>query len=270
MRIKLKYFTGTGNSLKVLNTCRNAFIEANHTAEISSIGLNEKSLNESDLLGFCFPVYAFGIPRICRKYLKNLKKFKRKQKTFIIITAGDPDESGFSINECVRILRKKNCEIIYTAVVQMPINWTVSMNPPSKEEYIPIINDGVKQSQTIATDLLNGIKKYHTFNIPKRYGQFGLYREYILFKYLGIYNLWRLFQVYDSCNGCQICSKICPTGSITMVGKKPKWSSTCEQCMRCVNFCPNNSIYQSYSSGTIGRNRYYEPDFKPPIRKDLA
>jgi len=103
MRIELKYFTGTGNSLKVLGTCREVFIEANHAVEISEIRPSEKSLKESDIIGFCFPVYAFGIPRICRKYLKAIDKLKDKQKVFILITAGDSDESGFAVKECERI-----------------------------------------------------------------------------------------------------------------------------------------------------------------------
>jgi Pyruvate/2-oxoacid:ferredoxin oxidoreductase delta subunit len=263
MNIALKYFTGTGNSLKILDTCKDLFIEAHHLVEISEINLNEKFIKESDIVGFCFPVYAFGIPRICRKYLKAISKFNTVQKVFILITAGDSDESGFSINECERILKMKNCEIIYTAVIQMPINWTISMNPPSKEEYTPIIDNGIEQTKLVASEILGGIQKYHAFNIPKRYGKFGLYKEYLLFRYLGISNLWRNFRVYDNCNGCQLCSTICPTKSIMMVDKRPKWLSTCEQCMRCVNFCPKESIYQTYGGDTKGKNRYFEPTFKP-------
>lgn len=263
MQIELRYFTGTGNSLKILDTCREMFIEANHVANISEMDLNEKDITESDILGFCFPVYAFGIPRICRNYLKSISKFNKTQKVFILITAGDSDESGFSIGECEQILKQKNCEIIYTAVVQMPINWTISMNPPSKEEYIPIINAGIEQAKQITKEILSGIKKYHALNVPKRYGKFGLYKEYFLFRYLGINNLWRNFRVYDSCNGCQLCSKICPTNSIKMIDKTPKWFSTCEQCMRCVNFCPNKSIYHSFGGDTKEKNRYFEPSFKP-------
>jgi ferredoxin len=263
MKIELKYFTGTGNSLKILDTCRAVFVEANHFAEISKITIGEKSIGESDIVGFCFPVYTFGIPRICRKYLKAIDRFNKKQKAFILVTAGDSDESGFSIRECERILKKKNCEIIYSAVVEMPINWTISMNPPSKEEYAPIINKGIEQAKQIANEILSGLKKYHELNIPKRYGKFEFYKEYWLFKFLGVYNLWRNFKVYDNCNGCQLCSKICPTQSIKIIDKKPKWLSTCEQCMRCVNFCPNESIFQSFGGDTKGKNRYFEPNFNP-------
>lgn len=266
MKIELKYFSGTGNSLKILDTCKDVFIRCNHEVNISEINFESKNPEESDLLGFCFPVYAFGIPRICRRYLKSLKKFNRSQKVFVIITAGDADESGFSIKECEQILRKKNYDIVYTGVIQMPINWTTSPVPPFPpkiEEAAEIIKLGVEQAKSMANEIVNGIKKFHVFNYPKRFTKFRFYKDYWLFKYMGLQNLWRNFKVYDTCNGCQLCSKICPTQSIKMVNKKPVWTSKCEQCMRCVNFCPKESIYQSMGGDTKSKNKYHEPDFKP-------
>jgi Pyruvate/2-oxoacid:ferredoxin oxidoreductase delta subunit len=266
MRIELKYFTGTGNSLKILDTCRKTFVQAGYSAEISEINLNSLIIPESDILGFCFPVYAFGIPRICKKYLKAINRFSEKKKVFVLVTAGDSDEAGYSIKECGRFLRKKNCDIIYSGVIQMPVNWTTSPKPPfppSKEEAVEIIKNGVTLAEKIAHDIINGLTRQHVFNIPKRYTRFGFYWDYWLFKYMGIQHMWRTFKVYDSCKGCQTCSRICPTRSIKIIDKKPVWASTCEQCMRCVNFCPNESIYQSMGGETKGKNKYYEPGFNP-------
>jgi ferredoxin len=267
MKIELKYFSGTGNSWKILDTCKDIFIDNHHTATISSITNNEQLLPGADIIGFCFPVYAFGIPRICRRYLKQLHRFSKPQNVFVIITAGKKDESGFSVSECVNILRKKNCLIIYTDIVEMPINWTTYMNPPSKEEAKTIVDLGIQQAREIGNKIIKGIHKYHNFNIPENYGRFGLYKEYYLFKYLGLQNMWRSFNVYGSCNGCGLCEKICPIGSIKMVNNKPVWSSSCEQCMRCVNYCAKDAIYQSMGGETSGRNRYYCQDFKPQKNK---
>ena len=266
MKIELKYFTGTGNSLKILETCNAVFSGSGNTTSISEISENEKNIPDSELLGFCFPVYAFGIPRICCKYLKGIAKFGNRQKVFILITAGDPDESGFAIKECEQILNKKNCEIVYSAVIQMPVNWTTSPVPPfppSTGEAKEIIENGIIQAQEVAKEILNGIKKHHDFNYPERYSKTKFYWEYWAFKYLGIKNMWRLFNVYDTCNGCRLCAKICPTNSIRIIDKKPVWSKTCEQCMRCVNFCPTGSIYQTHGGETKSKNKYHEPDFKP-------
>jgi ferredoxin len=269
MRIELRYFTGTGNSLKVLDTCREKFQSENHEVRMSSIDRGELRIPGSDILGFCFPVYAFGIPRICRRYLKSIESFKNPQKTFVIITAGDHDESGFSIKECERLLRRKNCTLVYTAVVQMPINWITSPEPPftpSREEATVIIKNGIDKAGKIACDILEGKRLFHKFNYPVRYTVSRFYRDYWLFRYLGIANLWRTFRVYDSCNGCRLCEKVCPTHSISFTGSKPIWASSCEQCMRCANFCPHEAIFQSMGGDTKGKNRYLEPGFKPLLR----
>lgn len=265
MNIELRYFTGTGNSLKVLSTCKEIFYENNHSVNLSVIKTGEQ-IDYVDIIGFCFPVYAYGIPRICTNYLKKLQPFGKKQKAFVLVTAGDADEAGFSIREAVKILEMKNCTVIYSAVVQMPINWTTSPQPPfppSKEEADIIIEKGINLTKGITLEILMGTNKFHKFNYPGRCTKLKFYSDYLLFKHLGIYNLWRNFKVYENCSGCGLCKTICPTGSISIINKKPVWSSTCEQCMRCVNSCPDEAIYQSMGGETRGKNKYLEPGFKP-------
>ncbi|NOU58478.1 EFR1 family ferrodoxin [Marinifilum caeruleilacunae] len=266
MKIELRYFTGTGNSLKVLRSCETIFSDLGHACNLSRISVPETNLHQSDLIGFCFPVYAFDIPRICRNYLKSLRKCSKQQEVFILLTAGDKNEAGFAIKQCTKILKKRNYKIIYSEVIQMPINWTTSPKPPfppSDEEAEKIISQAEAISHKIANDIINGVKHHHKFNYPKRYSKLKFYSDYLLFKYLGIQNMWRSFAIYNTCDGCGLCANICPTKSIKMLHKKPEWTKTCEQCMRCVNFCPKEAIYQSHGGDTIGKNKYRAPGFKP-------
>ncbi len=263
MNVDLKYFSGTGNSYKILDTCNEIFIQNGCTTTISSITDKSTINKQADLIGFCFPVYAFGIPRICRKYLLNLPEFANPVNTFVLITAGAPDESGFSVKESTEILNRKGLNVTYSEVIHMPSNWTVSMNPPSREEARLIINSGVKKAKKTAQNIIDGVHRRHVFNYPQRYGKLDFYKDYYLFKWLGISNLWRNFRTDDTCDSCGLCESICPTNSIRIVENKPKWSKTCEQCMRCVNYCPKKAIFQQ-GEGTIkGKNAYHEPTFKP-------
>ena len=70
MRFELRYFTGTGNSLKILDTCREIFEQLNHDTSISEINFGESKLNESDILEFCFPAPA----RLHRVDINNLNR----------------------------------------------------------------------------------------------------------------------------------------------------------------------------------------------------
>lgn len=270
MQIELRYFTGTGNSLKVLTSCREVFEAAGHQVRISELAMEESTFPDCDLIGFCFPVYAFGAPRIVRRILRNISGPATGQKAFIIVTAGSAAESGFAVTESSGILLKKKFDLVCSGVVEMPSNWItapVPPFPPPPEEAAEIVRAGAAGARELAHDILLENRKYHRFTYPPSYTKMKFYRDYYAFKYLGIQNLWRMFKVYDSCNGCALCAKICPTGSIRMAGGRPVWSASCEQCMRCVNFCPEEAIYQSGGGDTKGKFRYRERDFRPVHRK---
>jgi hypothetical protein len=163
MKIGLRYFTGTGNSWKVMDTCKSIFQMDGHQVEMQEI-TSESGVPLTDILGFCFPVYASGIPGICRNYLQSIKQFETKQKVFVLIVGGDADESGYAINECKRILNSKNCEIFYSDIIQMPINGTTSPKtpfPPSKDEAKRNIERGVIQAKISAVEIIIRIHKNH-------------------------------------------------------------------------------------------------------------
>jgi len=228
MHVELRYFSGTGNSYKILDTCKEVFLRNGCNVTLASV-TNESDIHaKADLIGFCFPVYAFAIPRICRQYLLNLPEFKSPINTFVLITAGDPEESGFSVQESSKILNNKGLKVTYSKVVHMPANWTVCLNPPSKEEAQAIIKAGVLKTRAIAQEILKGELHQHAFNYPPAYSKWGFYKDYYLFKWLGVSNLWRDYRTDETCDGCGLCAKICPTDSIQIAGDKPKWLKTCE------------------------------------------
>ena len=263
LNVDLRYFSGTGNSYKILDTCKDIFSQDDCNVTMTSITDALYFDEHVDLVGFCFPVYAFGIPRICKKFLLNLSRFANPVHAFVLITAGDPDEAGFSVKESVAILKDKGLRVTYSDVIHMPANWTVSMNPPSRSDAQLIIDNGVKRAKEVAQDILHGVFHHHSFNYPQRYSRFKFYQNYYLFKWLGLGNLWRQFRTDDTCNSCGLCEKICPTDSIQIVNSRPKWAKTCEQCMRCVNYCPEKAIFQKGEGSIKEKNIYFEPTFKP-------
>ncbi len=262
--IALKYFSGTGNSLRVLEICSVVFKEKDYDTALSSItDCGNDDYSNAELIGFCFPVYAFSLPRICMRFLKSLPRSENRKNAFLLVTAGAPDESGFALVKGRKILEKKGYSVIYSDVINMPSNWITFDNPPEKDLADKIIKKGQEKARDIACNIMNGNFYHHEFNVPERMNYLKMYFEYISFHYMGIHQMWKMFIVNSSCSSCGSCEKLCPTKSITLKDGVPCWNSSCEQCMRCVNFCPKHAISQTHGGETKDKNRYHEPHFNP-------
>ena len=260
----LRYFTGTGNSLRVLEVIGEQLAGKDYSIDLASITDTKASpRTDADLMGFCFPVYAYGLPRISRRYLKSLPKTARGTKAFLLVTAGDLRGSGFSLSEGRKTLARKGYDVVYTDVVEMPANWTPFIFPPDKDEAARIVAAGEEKARRIADAVASGGHYHHERDIPEGLTFRKVVWEYVTFHYLGVYQMWKMFRADDSCGSCGLCARVCPTGSITLTDGKPVWASSCEQCMRCVNFCPKQAIYQTHGGDTKGKNSYREPHFKP-------
>lgn len=260
-KIKLQYFTGTGNSRRVLEIIKNIFEQKSYIVRFGSITEKMQYENEKyEYLGFSFPVHSWGAPRIMRQFLKAMPAVSNNQKVLIVATMGGKDEEGWALLDAKRILTKKGYHVTNSYAINMPNNWVVLSNPLSIDETQVLLDMGERQAEDLADKVLSGIETDKEFLWP-RSGLLSLL-SYYLYRFCGIYILWRFFKVSKRCTSCGLCMKICPTKSIMMDKGKPKWASTCEQCMRCVNFCPQKAIEQFEFIGKGSKKTsYYEPHF---------
>ena len=52
-----------------------------------------------------------------------------------------------------------------------------------------------------------------------------------------------LLRVTDACVGCEICQKVCPSGSIHMEnGRAVHVPGNCQTCLACAHACPQKAI----------------------------
>ena len=240
-KVLLSYFSGTGNTYKVVETCGKMLEDNGYDPVIHPINSgNELTDNGYEFYGFYFPVYALGLPRIVRKYLSELKSLPVKKKAFLIVTGGDKDNNGWSLKEGIEILERKNIETVYSDLIQMPNNWAYEkMNP--ENEVVVMLDNAVKKTKDIMARFLAG----ETYHKPLNLQKFGKPLSKIIF-YLfhkhGVKKIWKLFRVDRACTGCGLCASKCPAGAIIMKDGRTSWNRLCEICTRCINFCPINAV----------------------------
>jgi Pyruvate/2-oxoacid:ferredoxin oxidoreductase delta subunit len=67
------------------------------------------------------------------------------------------------------------------------------------------------------------------------------------------------FHYDEKCNGCGICTRVCPINNIKMVENRPVWQHHCENCFACYGWCPEEAIHGDIVSYN---ERYHHPEVK--------
>lgn len=256
----LRYFTGTGNSKRIADLCAEELSAAGYRADIAAIP--GAPAEGACLICFCFPVYSLDLPRIAKRYLESLPPVEGGVRALLLVTGGDPDDFGWSLEEGRRILEPRGYDLAYSSLIHMPNNWGPFMKVPDRSEAASILEAGEAAARAAARAFIAGERYARPISLGK-FGPLGSRFMRAGFK-LGVKRLWKLFRAGEACTSCGLCARSCPTGSIAMEGGRPRWSASCEQCMRCFNLCPARAIMQLERIGHGSkRERWMEPHFKP-------
>jgi ferredoxin len=243
MKASIRYFSGTGNSWRIASVCTDTFRSSGYETDLESIRRGWPPLPATDAACFCFPVYSLDLPRIASAYLRRLPPSERQVPAFLLVTGGDPDNCGWAIESGVRLLAERGYPVRIAELIQMPDNWTPFHSAPEPVAAERMTGRGVETARKLTERFLTGEMCVKPVSLRK-FGRLGSMLLRVLFHRRGVFKLWQLFRVTGTCNGCGLCERACPTGSIRMQAGRPVWSITCEQCMRCLNYCPSRSITQ--------------------------
>lgn len=250
MKTNLFYFSTTGNSLIVAKDIA-AKLPGTQIFSIPNVIHQAIDLN-ADNIGFVFPVYFAGMPRIVIDFINKLPSTKAKY-IFAICTCG-----AFSLGTLLQIqkqLKSRDMALQAGFSIQMPGNYLVKYGAFSIEKQTKIFTKEKEKVETIVKMIqnqqANKIERSNFF--INRIGK--LIYESMLPKFPA---LDRNFTVNEKCNGCNTCEKVCPVQNITMVSKRPKWQGNCEHCLACIQWCPIEAI--QYDTQTNDRERYHHPE----------
>lgn len=238
------YFSGTGNSREV--ACQLAAATRDSMTDITS----PQAVIEENLLriGFVFPVYAWGIPVVMKKFIQQMKIIRQPDYVYMVCTCGD--DIGQTDSELAQLLRAKGLTLDAAWSVTMPntyislpgfdIDSTEVAERKIQETFktIPAIAEKVRQQE-------RGIR-----NVTP--GAFPFLKSRILRPlFLKFLSSDRLFHTTAACIKCSKCSKACPVNNITRTDDgHPQWNGQCTACLSCYHHCPENAIrYGHFSQG---------------------
>lgn len=249
MSTSIYYFTGTGNSLKIAKDLRGE-LKDTKLVRICKNNMQIKSDTESDKIGFVFPVYYRGLPYMVRKFVENLEINKN---TYFFAVANYGSYAALSFEQLNNILMDKSAKLSAVFGIPMPGNMWFMYYPHPKQDVIDRINAEKERAINIAKKISNR-DIIQMEDIKNKDSEEKIYNNF------QPNDIDQDFWANEKCNGCGVCSKVCPANNIRIIDKKPVWRHQCEECLACIHWCPKQSI--EYKNDSLNKERYNHPDIK--------
>ncbi|MBI5680562.1 MAG: 4Fe-4S binding protein [Methanobacterium sp.] len=234
--IDFYYFSGTGNTLLVVNKMVETFEKRGISVDLCKLEeSNPEDINLNKTIGLAFPVAGLSTYPFVWQFLDSLPP-ANGTSVFMVDTLGE--YSGGIVGPLHNKLKKKGYNPIGACEIIMPWNIFYIQNKKAKRKRI---DKGLKKAEKFAFGLTEGKSNWGNFPIL----------PFIIYKIgLFIMGLWELksqqkwfgFKAKKSkCNQCGICAEICPINNIE-IDEYPVYKCKCQFCMRCVSFCPQKAI----------------------------
>ena len=275
LSVDVYYFSGTGNSLVV---ARDIAEKTNgKLISIPSIMSKDRIETDAQVIGVVFPLHGiFRIPSIVERFVGKLDGISSKY-IFAVITYGSM--AGGVIKSFHKVVESCGGKLSAGFAVHMPMNnitipFMYSGKVGDKEEKlfadwrreVNFICEYVSARKEGRFEVSNKLLVSFFYPIDKIFARWRIESKYnkLTNSNLNKDELWPMMDVSfhfdEKCDGCGICSRICPVNNIKMVDNKPSWQHHCERCMACLQWCPKEAI--EFGKESVGRKRYHHPDVK--------
>ena len=290
-KVEIYYFSATGNSLAVARDLATKL--SGDLVSIPALMGREKITTDADAIGLVFPVFFAtndnsGIPLIVQRFIEKMENIGSKYIFAVCTHGGMP---GTTMENLRNVIGARGGKLSAGFAVKLA-------NPPSavdklrqfllKNDLTDVDFQRAKARQQRTFDQwrkkLGEISEY--VNARKECGletrgalSKMIFAPLLVFlikpQFLQRYRILaespdksfndliplsdRSFRFDDKCNGCGICSRVCPVCNIEMVDKKPVWQHHCENCLACYVWCPKEAIYGDI---VAYNERFHHPDIK--------
>ena len=250
--ITIYFFTGTGNSLKVAKALTEK-LKASELIPIAKIWQIENINSTTEKVGFIFPLYYSGLPKIVYDFIHKLDLSKSNYIFTVITSAGDINEQP--LQQLNKVLLTKDKPLNAGFYITMPSNYIIGYEVPSEEYQKECFEKASTQ-----VELISEIIKKKKENLNQDIFEKDVSRSEGINKEFRdeVNESDRSFYADENCTSCGICEEVCPVFNIILVEGKPQWQHKCQQCLACINFCPEESI--QFGTDTLKTQRYNHPE----------
>lgn len=261
----LYWYSGTGNSRHIAHRISSLIGDADCRFIPSELGVESKadrniSATEDccrDMVGFCFPVYSWGVPPVVLKLIENIgtKIFEGKY-VYAVLTCGD--EAGLAATMFRKALERRGIQLNAAFTVIMPNDYVMlpGFDIDSKDLQREKLTAAEKRVIEIAGRLKERAKVEDVFKGPMPWIKTCI--VYPLFRRWGVQPVrWEADAA--KCIGCGKCVNVCPAGNIRLSeNKRPLWGKRCYSCTACFHICPVRAI--DYGCFSKGKKQYFCPE----------
>ena len=201
METQLYAYTGTGNSLWVARLLAQELGEA--PLEFMPYPSGPFPV-KADRLGIIFPVHIWGLPIRVIRFVEHLQVAPETHLFALAVNAGQPAATLLQLR---KLLATRQLSLSLGFSIVMPSNYTPRGGPGPAETQQKLFKEAQEKVKQIAGSILGGERK----EVER-----GPLWQNVLFSLvykMAFYHVQKTdksFWVDDKCNGCAICSKICP------------------------------------------------------------
>lgn len=250
MKTNLFFFSATGNCLIIAKEIAAKLPET----QIFSIPkvIDQKIDLDADNIGFIFPVYYSGVPRILIDFINKIE-LSKTQYIFAICTCASVPLGA--LLQVQNQLRTKGIRLSAGFSIPMPGNYLVNYGAFSVKKQERMF---IKAKEKVATITKMIMNQQHNKIEQNNFIINGIGNLAYKATFPKFPTLDKNFNVNDKCNSCNTCEKVCPVQNIRMMNGKPTWQGNCEHCLACIQWCPTEAI--QYGTRTNHRKRYHHPE----------
>lgn len=201
-------------------------------------------------IGFVFPVYSWGPPRIVEQFVQRCGWHGMAGYTWFACTCGDDmghtrrlfaatlKGVGMRLDACF-------CMIMPETYLALP-GFSLDTKQGARrkiaaaKEKLPWVVRQIGGRQTVWDETRGVLPVVKSYLIRPIFVRVASDRKY---------------HVLDGCNGCGTCARVCPVSNIVMSAGHPQWKGGCIECMACYHHCPRNVV--QYGRYTRGKGQYF-------------